>query len=71
MSTAPASRWKIIVAFGLVYVFWGSTYLGIGIAVKRISGRYVRRAFSPGCGHWSCRSLVRDRTPHSFFGATA
>ena len=33
---APASRWKIIVAFGLVYVFWGSTYLGIGIAVEQI-----------------------------------
>src|SRR5208337_2496850 len=34
--TASASRWKIMVAFGLVYVFWGSTYLGIGIAVERI-----------------------------------
>ena len=33
---APASPWKIIVAFGLVYVFWGSTYLGIGIAVEQI-----------------------------------
>jgi drug/metabolite transporter (DMT)-like permease len=32
----PASRWKIILAFGLVYVFWGSTYLGIGIAVEHI-----------------------------------
>jgi len=36
ITAAPASRWKIIVAFGLVYVFWGSTYLGIGIAVERI-----------------------------------
>jgi drug/metabolite transporter (DMT)-like permease len=37
MTTAPSvSRWKIIVAFGLVYVFWGSTYLGIGIAVEHI-----------------------------------
>jgi drug/metabolite transporter (DMT)-like permease len=34
--TASASRWKIILAFGLVYVFWGSTYLGIGIAVEHI-----------------------------------
>src|SRR5258708_25230838 len=34
--TASGSRWKIIVAFGLVYVFWGSTYLGIGIAVQQI-----------------------------------
>jgi drug/metabolite transporter (DMT)-like permease len=33
---ASANRWKIIVAFGLVYVFWGSTYLGIGIAVEQI-----------------------------------
>jgi drug/metabolite transporter (DMT)-like permease len=37
MSTvAPAARWKITLAFGLVYVFWGSTYLGIGIAVEQI-----------------------------------
>lgn len=33
---ASASQWKIIVAFGLVYVLWGSTYLGIGIAVEQI-----------------------------------
>jgi drug/metabolite transporter (DMT)-like permease len=36
MSLASARRWKIVVAFGLVYVFWGSTYLGIGIAVEQI-----------------------------------
>ncbi len=35
-TAASASRWKITVAFGLVYVFWGSTYLGIGIAVEHI-----------------------------------
>jgi drug/metabolite transporter (DMT)-like permease len=35
-TAASASRWKVIVAFGLVYVFWGSTYLGIGIAVEHI-----------------------------------
>ena len=35
-SVAPISRWKVILAFGLVYVFWGSTYLGIGIAVEHI-----------------------------------
>jgi drug/metabolite transporter (DMT)-like permease len=34
--TAAPSRWKVIFAFGLVYVFWGSTYLGIGIAVEHI-----------------------------------
>ena len=32
----PGDRWKVILAFGLVYVFWGSTYLGIGIAVEQI-----------------------------------
>lgn len=34
-STHP-SRWKILLAFGLVYLFWGSTYLGIDIAVQSI-----------------------------------
>ncbi|MFZ1130124.1 MAG: EamA family transporter [Terriglobales bacterium] len=35
-SVATPIRWKVILAFGLVYVFWGSTYLGIGIAVEQI-----------------------------------
>jgi drug/metabolite transporter (DMT)-like permease len=30
------SRWRVILAFGLVYLFWGSTYLGIDIAVQTI-----------------------------------
>ena len=35
--TPPAqSRFRILLAFTLVYVFWGSTYLGIGIAVEHI-----------------------------------
>lgn len=29
-------RWTILLAFGLVYVFWGSTYLAIRIAVETI-----------------------------------
>ena len=29
-------RWMVILAFGLVYLFWGSTYLGIRIAVQQI-----------------------------------
>jgi drug/metabolite transporter (DMT)-like permease len=29
-------RLAVILAFGLVYFFWGSTYLGIGIAVEHI-----------------------------------
>ncbi len=35
-AAASPSRWKIVLAFGLVYLFWGSTYLGIGIAVEHI-----------------------------------
>src|SRR2546421_9915318 len=29
-------RWTVILAFGLVYLFWGSTYLGIRIATEHI-----------------------------------
>ncbi len=29
-------RFRVAFAFGLVYLFWGSTYLGIGIAVEHI-----------------------------------
>ncbi len=41
MTASPPSRWKIILSFGLVYVFWGSTYLGIGIAVEQIPPGYM------------------------------
>src|ERR1700760_4196548 len=30
------ARWKIVLAFGLFYLFWGSTYLGIDLAVQSI-----------------------------------
>src|ERR671923_1637449 len=29
-------RFTVLLCFGLVYVFWGSTYLGIDIAVEHI-----------------------------------
>ena len=29
-------RWMVILAFGLVYLFWGSTYLGIRFAVEHV-----------------------------------
>src|SRR5450631_201639 len=35
-SAQHPSRWMVILAFGLVYLFWGSTYLGIEIAVQTI-----------------------------------
>ena len=35
-STQTPSRWMVILAFGLVYLFWGSTYLGIDIAEQTI-----------------------------------
>ena len=34
--TGRQRPWGVIVAFGLVYLFWGSTYLGIRIAVEQI-----------------------------------
>jgi drug/metabolite transporter (DMT)-like permease len=36
MSSAAPSRFLLTLSFGLVYLFWGSTYLGIDIAVERI-----------------------------------
>jgi drug/metabolite transporter (DMT)-like permease len=36
MHSARPSRWMVILAFGLVYLFWGSTYLAIDIAVQTI-----------------------------------
>src|SRR3982074_1620547 len=36
MQAQRPSRWMVILAFGLVYLFWGSTYLGIDIAVQTI-----------------------------------
>jgi len=36
MPAQPANRFSVILAFGLVYLFWGSTYLAIDIAVERI-----------------------------------
>jgi EamA-like transporter family len=35
-SVPRPSRWLVILAFGLVYLFWGSTYLAIDIAVQTI-----------------------------------
>jgi drug/metabolite transporter (DMT)-like permease len=36
MSSPVPSRFLLMLNFGLVYVFWGSTYLGIDIAVEHI-----------------------------------
>lgn len=35
-SAQRPARWMVILAFGLVYLFWGSTYLAIDIAVQTI-----------------------------------
>src|ERR1700739_387409 len=35
-SAQRPTRWMVILAFGLVYLFWGSTYLAIDIAVRTI-----------------------------------
>lgn len=36
MTQQRPNRWMVILAFGLVYLFWGSTYLAIDIAVQTI-----------------------------------
>lgn len=36
MTEVRAARWKLLVAFAIVYVVWGSTYLGIRYAVETI-----------------------------------
>ncbi len=36
-SATPPSRARVAFAFALVYVFWGSTYLGIRLAVNHLS----------------------------------
>ena len=36
MLSSQKARFLLFLNFGLVYVFWGSTYLGIDIAVKDI-----------------------------------
>ena len=35
-SILTSQRFRVVFAFALVYLFWGSTYLGIRIAVERI-----------------------------------
>ena len=35
-SVQSPGPWKVFLAFGLVYLFWGSTYLAIDIAVQTI-----------------------------------
>src|ERR1700687_6368406 len=36
MASAAPSRFMLALNFGLIYLCWGSTYLGIGIAVEHI-----------------------------------
>ena len=36
MTDSHQHRWLVILAFALVYIFWGSTYLAIAIAVEHI-----------------------------------
>jgi drug/metabolite transporter (DMT)-like permease len=35
-SEQQPKRWMVVLAFGLVYLFWGSTYLAIDVAVETI-----------------------------------
>ena len=60
----PQADGRSLLPFGLVYVFWGSTYLGIGIAVEHIPPGVVCAARFPDCGHGHARLLRAHRTPH-------
>ena len=46
-SAQRPSRWTVILAFGLVYLFWGSTYLAIDIAVQTIPPALMCGCASP------------------------
>lgn len=35
-SQSDAPRWLVVACFAAIYLIWGSTYLGIGVAVKSI-----------------------------------
>src|SRR5271167_2535904 len=43
-------RFRVALAFGLVYVFWGSTYLGIRIAVEHIGPELMTGVRFPVAG---------------------
>jgi drug/metabolite transporter (DMT)-like permease len=60
--TKREQQWKVILNFSLVYFFWGSTYLGIRIAVEHIppalmcgvrflTAGVLLLAFCAVCGH--------------------
>ena len=73
MSSVKPSRYMLALNFGLVYVFWGSTYLAIDIAVEHIppalmcATRFtiaglIMLAFSVGRGQkirYSARELLQ------------
>ena len=69
MHSASPSRWMVILAFGLVYLFWGSTYLAIDIAVQTIPPALMCgvRFSIAGVGH--ARGLRRNRAQDSVFSA--
>ena len=57
--TQRPRRFAVILAFGLVYLFWGSTYLAIDIAVQSYSsGTDVRSALFDR-RVWSCWAHAR------------
>src|SRR4051794_28451091 len=37
MSTAAPPRWALVGSFAMIYLVWGSTFLGIRVAVETIS----------------------------------
>jgi len=50
MSAERQFRFRVALAFGLVYVFWGSTYLGIRIAIEHIGPELMTGVRFPVAG---------------------
>ena len=62
-------RWMVILAFGLVYLFWGSTYLGIDIAVQTIPPALMCARAVFDCGRDHAGGVRRHRAQDLLFAA--
>ena len=47
MSPTSTHRGRVALAFGLVYFFWGSTYLGIAIGVEHLGAALMAEDDNP------------------------
>ena len=62
------SRFAVILAFGLVYLLWGSTYLAIDIAVQKIPPALMCAVRFSIAGVVNAGGMRPNRSPHCVFG---